>query len=786
MIPLLILAAAFLLAWVVTRGLYRRGRLHTPWHQDIAALALLALATAGFFWRVLSGQNWMPADGGDLVSFLFPSYRFAAASLQQGALPLWNTHLYGGTPHAGDIQSGVLYPPNVLLFLTNPGFAYTSLQSLSILHIWWGGAGMFLFLVRGRGIRRLAALSGALAFMFCDVFVTHVGNLNLNAVLSWLPWVMWAFMPALGAMGPRTYLRAAVAGVLLAVATLAGHIQGTLIVALGLGVVAGLDWLLGRGDARSDGEARRLVLGYVVPLLTTLAVAALLAAPVVLPAFELAGNTARAEWGYGETVGYSLSPAQWIGWIAPGFFGRGPQFHWGAWPRVETGYLGILPLVLAGLAIALRRDRRTWTFLGLAAVSFVLALGIYAIPHGWLTLIPGFDLFRAPARFLILTDFAIAVLAAIGLEAALAPMAGRARGGLESAWRLTGGITGGYWLAAVPLAYLALLLVQDRDPAIVLRTSVSLIAIVAAGGLLAASFLWLWARRGGWARPSTLGWLAAALIFLDVASLGAYQDLGTTDPSLTYRQPAIEGFLKAQAGPFRIDTKTGIDTLWQPDTALLLGFDDVGGVANPLVLADFERYWQGLGSRSTRLYDLLNTRYVIAKKDVTLDWDKFALAFDADGELNVYENRKVLPRAFFVPGVRPVPDHETAWAAIQAPGFDPAASAVVEGAPPSGGAGVVRVERQGPNRLELEVSADGPAFLVVSQPWYPGWRASVDGGPEAVPLRTNFLFQGVPVPAGDHTVTLQYRPTYGVAGWLLAGLALLALLAGGLWARRRN
>ena len=127
------------------------------------------------------------------------------------------------------------------------------------------------------------------------------------------------------------------------------------------------------------------------------------------PRFQLTGYTARAGWNYTEAAGYSLSPAQWIGWLIPGFFGRGPQFHWGAWPRVEVGYLGILPLILAGLALALRRERRTWAWAGLAGITFVLALGIYAIPHGWLTLLPGFGQLRAPARLVLLTDFALAV-----------------------------------------------------------------------------------------------------------------------------------------------------------------------------------------------------------------------------------------------------------------------------------------------------------------------------------------------------------------------------------------
>ena len=364
--------------------------------------------------------------------------------------------------------------------------------------------------------------------------------------------------------------------------------------------------------------------------------------------------------------------------MIPGFFGRGPQFHWGAWPRVEVGYLGILPLALAALAVTLRRDRRTWLWVAMAAAGFVIALGIYAIPHGWLTLLPGFGLLRAPARFIYVTDFALAVLAAIGLEAALQPLLADERRRFEDFRRVFGYGTAAVFAVAAPLAYLGLLLVQDRDPALVSHTSVALIAVMTFAGLLLATYVWLTARRGEWTTPRTLAWLAVALIYLDLAGVGVYQDLGNTDPSAAFEQPAIVGFLNAQPGPARIDSRTDIEMLWQPDTALLHGLEDVGGVANPSALADVNRYWEGLGSRSSRLYDLLNVRHVIARKDVTLDWDKFALVYDGDPELNVYENRDALPRAFFVTQVQAAPDHEAAWATIHEPGFDPATTAVVE------------------------------------------------------------------------------------------------------------
>jgi len=796
------------LVWLMALGLtwiaFRRGRLRSPCHLDVAALGLLALATVGFFWRVVVGQNWMPADGGDLVSFLYPTYRFAAATLRDGAWPLWNPHLYGGAPHVGDIQAGFLYPPNLALFLLRPEFPYTALQWLSIGHIWFAGAGMYLLLARELRVRRPAAVAGALAFMFSDAFIVHFGNLNFNAVASWLPWVFWAYGRKLeaGSWGQEKQLAvrksriasltqsairhlpfAALPGILLAIATLAGHIQATLFIILALVIYTALRLWLHRED---PGPAQRATFALIY-LSTCLLTTFLLAAPLLLPALQLAGHTVRADWSYTEAAGYSLSPAQWIGWLIPGFFGRGPQFHWGAWPRVEVGYLGILPLILAGLALVLHRERRTWAWVGLAGASFLLALGIYAIPHGWLTLLPGFGQLRAPTRLVLVTDFALAVLAAIGLDAVLQPLTGPARDAFLRYRRLVARATAVTLAIAVPLAYLALLLTQDRDPAIVLRVSITLIAVLTFAGLLSASLLWLTARRGDWGRPTTLAWLAIALIMLDLASTGAYQDLGDQDPSLSFQQPEIAAFLAQQPGPFRIDARTGIDSLWQPDTALLYGLDDVNGLVNPLLLADAGRYWDGIGSRSTRLYDLLNARYVIARKDVVLDWDKFSLAFDGDPDLNVYLNRDALPHAFVVSHVQSVAAHEDAWAAIHAAGFDPGESAVVEGvAVAVGGRGQVRSIGAGPGRVQIEAIAEGgPVLLVVSQMWYPGWQVWVDGVSQGQPLRVDYTFQGVALDAGVHQVELRFVLPLWRLGWLLAAAAVGLLILLGLWRARR-
>ncbi|MCC7355669.1 MAG: hypothetical protein IT330_18160, partial [Anaerolineae bacterium] len=224
---LIVLLAVWLVLYVMTRALHWRGRQAWPHPQDVVAGGLLALAAVGFFWRLVAGDAYMPADGGDMASFLLPLYRFAQANLQRGVLPLWNPYLYGGAPFIGEIQAGLFYPINWAVWLLGPAVSYRSLEMLSIFHVWWAGLGTYLFL-RGRA-GRMASLAGAVAFMFSDLYIIHFGNLNLIAVAAWLPWVFWAYERALTRREARW---AVAAGALLGIGTLAGHLQVTLFIGL--------------------------------------------------------------------------------------------------------------------------------------------------------------------------------------------------------------------------------------------------------------------------------------------------------------------------------------------------------------------------------------------------------------------------------------------------------------------------------------------------------------------------------------------------------------------------
>lgn len=757
--------------------------------RDLGAVAILVVATAGFFWQILfTSDAWKPAGGGDLVSFLYPTYRFAAARLQLGDLPLWNPHLYGGAPFLADAQTGLFYPPNLILSALAPAFGYRAMEWLAVLHVLLAGLSAYFclrFLEPGRPLRIPAALVGALAFMFSDLFAVHFGNLNLIAVVAWLPLILLLFWRAVRL---RRLSWALGAGVVLGISTLAGHLQMTLYTGLALVVAAGVAVV----EARR-GEARR---GWAWPLLALAVTAGVgmgLSALILLPAAEYARLSPRAALPYQQAARFSLIPGLLGEMLVPALFNsREPSVYWGVWDRVAVGYLGILPVLLAGLGLLLCRGRRVRLFAVLALVAFLLALGGQSVFHGWAyRFVPGFGQLRAPARLVVVADLALAALAALALDRLLRPLDRRARLALGHAWRwlvwLLGlaAVAGGLW------AYLVVFYAQDRDPAVFWRVSQSASGVIVALLLFGASLAWLAARRSGRLRRPVLAALAIGLVYVDLASVQAYTDVGTNPPTTGYDHLQAVAFLHGEPGLFRIDSRTDVADAWQPDLALLAGLYDVGGVDNPLVVADVDRYWEGTGGRSTRLYDLLGVRYVIASKDVVLDWSKFELAFDGDPAMNVYRNTTALPRAFVVHDAVVAAGHEDAWQRIHDSAFDPAAAVVIEGSEPlaglraAGGPAEVRVLRYETDRVELEVDNPAPGYLVLSDPFYPGWQALVDGQP--APLeRADYAFRAVPVPAGSHQVTFVFRPLTWHLGLAITIATLVVLAALGIWVVARN
>jgi hypothetical protein len=754
-------------------------RARPAWHADLLALLALTGVLAVFFAPVLVGGMWLPRGGGDLVSFLWPVYTFAARELRAGRLPLWHPHLYSGAPFIADNQSGVFYPPNLALFLLAPEVTYEPLEWLVIFHFWLAGIGAYLCLraLLPAGRSHLPALFGALAFMLSDVFVTHQGNLNLIAVAAYLPLIFlctWRALMGTGRAAPlHGFAWALGAGALFGVATLAGHGQMTLLLALTIGAV-GLYALL----ARWREDRRKWSVRFGVVALTALAglVGAGIAAVSLVPAAELTPHSLRASLGYEDAARFSLPPVALVELLAPGVFGRGPDAFRAPWDRVEVGYAGALALLFALYGARHSKDRRLarfWVIFG--ALALLMALGEHTPLHRLVYHLPGMGSLRAPARFVLLFDFALAGLAAFGLHAWLT----RPRGEGIRRW-------------VVALAVAALLGVLMALSAVPVELAPAVPGVLLAFVLLSAAWA-LDALRGRFP-PARLAMIVIALLAFELIANGAGIEVDSGDPRAGFEHPAVLEWLRAQPGLFRVE---GAAPAWQPDAAAFYGLHDIYGVHNPLALAAYDAFYWSVGQRGTPQYNFLGARYVIRPKGDPPASASFArgftVVFDADPALTVYENARALPLASMVARAVSVERPEDAWDAIHDPGWDPTTVVYVEDGPPlDGTAGDVREGFRVENtlyesdRLVFQVDTPAPAYLVLSEVYYPGWRATVDGAPAQI-YRANTAFRAVYISeTGHHTVELVFAPQSFTLGAAISAVTLLILLIGGgvLWRRR--
>ncbi len=733
--------------------------------RAVDALALLGLALLAliFFWPVSLNLGWIPRGGGDLVSFLWPTYSYAAEAMRAGRIPLWTHTLYAGAPFAADNQSGVFYPLNLLAFGLWPGVPYQALEWLVVAHVWLAGAGMYalvrVLLKRPNTPAPATAYAGALvaavAYMFSDVFVTHIGNLNIVAVSAWLPVCFLALHLALTRCSAGW---AAAAGVGLGVAALAGHAQMMLMVVIALGLY-GAAWVL--GTRREGGRVMALRAALVV---LTFGVAFGVAALSLIPAAEMTRYTGRARLDYAGAAEFSLPWAGLAGLFSPLIFGRGAAHFWAPWDRVEAGYAGALTLLLAGLAPL--RGRRLPLFLwGLAAFGVLVALGAHTPFHRLLyTVAPGFAQLRVPARFILLTDFALAALAGLGVY----HLTSLPRRRLVAWGLVLLGLGSGVGLAAFATVAGA-----------AAHTRTLLLGLGLFGGLVLGGM----ALAANARRPGALI-LLVGLAAVDLVGHGAWVEVERNDPTRGFQHPAAVAFLKAQAGPLRIDNASGA---WSPDAAARFGLEDIGGLSNPLALAAYDTYLGAVGSRGSPLYNFLNVQFVISDKDQPPGDSTFVPVFNEDPTVDIYLNTQAQPRVRLVYAAQPVAGGEAAFGAIHAPGFDPSALVVLDttvdglapaldGPPPAGASNLYYLDYQ-PERFTVVAETPGPAYLVLSEVWYPGWRAWLDEVEVPVYL-ANFAFRAVYLPAaGTHTLTMRFDPSSWKVGLGITSLTLLALAA---------
>jgi hypothetical protein len=783
---------------------------HRSRRADAACVALLALlpllligdgllpgrvvSTAGLErkapWRVTStpAELALQQMNADLVREKFSFEPFARAALRDGNIPWWSPYLYGGMPFVALSRTEALYPPAWLAAQLPRGPAHGA--SLAF-HLFVAGVGMFVCL-RAAHVTRAGALLGALAFSLNGMFATRHGHPQFLATGSWLPWMLaGVHLLCASAWGRGISVIAAAS----ALAILAGHPS---IYLYGFSFV-GVYTLLALGFGVSGWSMRtKTALAFALAVAIGLG----LSSGQLLATSELAAFSERRDRSIENLVALMPHVAHFLRAFVPDAFGNPLSGnYWSPSPTSYTAgtfYMGIVPLLLAGIGAV----RGGWRGAALAGLA-VLTLAVIFVPFCYATAAALLPVFRATRidRLSIAYMLCISMLAALGTERVIAASA-RAR-------RVLAG-RGLFFLAALGAGLVLSVLwgvpgIAASVRGAVVDASAQRLSVAWAAGLWGATLLVL-ALAG---RRSATRWLAPVLLALVIVDLFGFARgfVVVRDAQRMFRDsPAIRMLSEAEP-PFRIakfDPGAGMGSgpdrfsLFPANTPGAYGIEDLHGygplgppyariLVGAVEPASVRSQWriqpfQSPVSLMSPVLDLMNARYVVASEPVRVP----GLELVHEGDLWIYENRGVLPRAFFVRHAEVEPDDRIAAARLARGLVDPR-SLVLLPHPPAkppkpnlqpkvqtqGGANEVEIVERDLSSVTLVKTGPANGYVLLGEAFYPGWEASVDGEPAEV-LRANVMFRAVVVGAGKHTVKFVYRPTFASAS---AALTIAAALA---------
>ncbi len=892
--------------------------------------ALVLLAIALLMLRPLALTNLIPGSG-DAFDYFIPYRAYAAHALRSGRVPLWDPYLFMGVPFLANIQAAVLYPLHWPLISLNPGRAVAWSM---VLHIYLLALFTYLYARVSAGSSRTGALTAGTLLAFGGFVSGAAMHLNQLNVFAWFPLALLLWDVAIDG---RAFVGTVGLSVIIAMMLLAGHTQATFISLVGIGLYGGWRaWVSHRlakgepGKERSRADVTRRGKWSVLrsagsgafgraatAYLGAGAIAALLSAAQLLPTLELSRYSLRqGGLTYRQVVSFSLHPTKLLWTLLPPYgvdlsqkFGTAAFSEYVAYLPILGWFLVVVGILWlfgksSGKASALRDSQKFYPMVAL--VGFLLALGGYDPVYYLLyKAVPGFDLFRAPARWMFLASFGLAMSAGVGMDALPLP----SRTNIRPLARL---LLFAALIVELKVAICAMPISHPTAPEALesMRNPVAFL-------LSDPSVAWGGNRddddtSNGMSGPGRV--LSISDIRFDPGDLQALKE--SFSPYLT------------RQGMYDLIVDTKEKEIVAPNLSLYFGIQAVDGYDGGLlplkrynellhlflpekeIVPDGRLREQLKRIPPQRLLDLLNVKYVITDKvyDKWIDGKYFDLqqtatvdktaeldlndlpsrpithigvvwsggggkveAISTDGrtyrwnlsggtdrrielpggkpatltvlpipsssdictlvvlkairihsdgrvaihgvtawdertgshwavslprpsnlervfsgDVKIYRNRDFLPRAYFVREVRCVESDDEALKLMADVGFEPSRLAILD-APEKACAAAnrtdvnasVKIVKYEPERIELMTQSDEDAYLVLSDSYYPGWKAKVDGVDVPI-VRADVLFRAVEVPRGQHKVEFVYDPWTWKAGAAISiATVLLLVIVGG-------
>jgi len=774
---------------------------HVPTPRAAWALALLTcvVGTMLLAYPALSGQFLVSIYSDQYIAGY--SFReFGAQVLRAtGGFALWNPYLFGGMPYVGAMHGDIFYP-TALLRMAMPTDA--AMTWGMIIHYILGGYATWVFL-RALGLSFFGALVGAVAYMLSGWNASYVnpGHDGKIFVGAMLPLALLCVLR--GVRDGRRWSWGALA-IVVGLGMLSPHPQLMQYLLVGTGIFA-LYVAFGMG---STSPARPLALRRLACALGAVVLGFAISAVQYLPVMEYTPFSPRAggrDYAFGTSFSFPI--IELVNTFIPEFTGILDRY-WGP-NRLHhhSEYVGAAVWLLVIAAFGSKARTRHALFFGAFTVFFTLwALGgetpFYQLIYA---LVPGSKFFRAPSTVFFVATFAMAVLAGLGTDSLLARAPSRRfliAAGATLGVVLVLGITGGLTGIATAFASTDVTTMVEANAG-ALRTGAMRAVAFATLALLV-----MWLRGQGKLTGVAAGWALVAVVTLDqVTVLRQYwgflppaSQSFASDPAIEYMQKAV------QTNPGRVIDMPIDGTGLPRDPGLkysglmahgirqaagyhgneLRRYDDLLGVEDGMTQLGNPNFW---ALANVRFFLTDAARFPIPEAKLVVGPVK-----DAHGStVYLYELPGDNRAAWVAPAIIKAADSVTLTTVLD-PRFpvhsvaifnDSADVKAVElAAPPAPLDLAVTITRYDPGAISLTLGSPAPAgsALVVSENFYPGWTATVDGTPVTA-SRAMYSLIGVPLPTGARRVELRFASASYERGKLITLVAIgvsLLLLAGGI------
>jgi hypothetical protein len=732
-------------------------------------------------WHAAARPAWDP------IFQFYPSRKFLAEAIHAGAVPWRNPYSNAGTPFIADDQSAFFYPINWLFAVLPLASAFGIVAAL---HTFLAGLFFTLF-ARAKRLCWEAALAGATVWMLCGVMVAWQMWQVVDATLCWMPLGLYFVGRTVdrGSVPRQSLLGSAGAPLGLAVTVgmilTAGHLQFGFYDLAIIGCYAVFRMAVERAWKPLAQLAGSLLLGLGI------------AAAQILPTLELLHNSLRSNYSLATLLQTALPVSQLGLMVMPEI--AGGQRSWMQYPfqgavnyYEVTSYFGASALVFAGLAFcATERARRSvaWFWLGIAALGILIGCGspLYDLAyHG----LPLFKSFHGVARTLVLTDFAVASLCALGIQSLVDLGASRRAFALRAGVAAALIVVGLYGIIASRSSVLLASLLTHDWLGYGLAQLERALALVVAGALVAVF------------APKRLLWTATVVVAADMLWFAAGLNPGAQSNMLYPAHPIVDVMARTEGDGRVLTLGAGAAFNRQiiPNSAMSIGLRDIEG-SDPLLLKDYDRFGTELAAADSvtplaggqdsfahgrcGALDFLNVRAVVSP--VPLASSPYPLV-SAD-DVFVYSNPGAVGEARFAGSWAVNVDSAAGVERLFAsdPGRTVLLTSVplfgkgtqIPGMPPHGDLGTMGNARLSLESVSTQARTPAPDIAVFSEIADPAWKAYVDGSQTAW-VTVDGLFVGVPVVAGDHRVELRYLPDSGLLGLYFTCMAL-SIAAGWAW-----